>query len=228
MQDSTHEEGEGEGFWPGYVDAVTNLAISLLMLFAVMALVVMASFVHIAQTPIDVIEKLKAENEQLKKDLAYYKQIAEEYEKEIQKLRAELQQLRAAHEKLKAEHEELLKILQRRLQIADTSKIISVRRTPEGILVTFPQEVRPIAPSEAETIIKNMATVAPLPSTKWRVSVVYPKGLPDADKLAATRANAISELLRKNGVPDASIDVRVVPSEQVTANVMRVAVNAVR
>jgi hypothetical protein len=58
--------------------------------------------------------------------------------------------------------------------------------------------------------------------------VVYPKGLPDADKLAASRANAISELLRKNGVPDASIDVRVVPSEQVTANVMRVAVNAVR
>jgi len=47
---ASHESDESADiFWPGYVDAVTNLAINLLFVIAVMSIVVLGATLQIAQ-----------------------------------------------------------------------------------------------------------------------------------------------------------------------------------
>ena len=52
MAGASDSDDASELFWPGYVDAVTNLAINLLFVIAIMAIVVMTTpTVMIASEP---------------------------------------------------------------------------------------------------------------------------------------------------------------------------------
>jgi hypothetical protein len=48
MSVSSNSDDASDIFWPGYVDAVTNLAINLLFVIAVMSIVVLAATLQIA------------------------------------------------------------------------------------------------------------------------------------------------------------------------------------
>lgn len=49
MAATSHSDDTSDIFWPGYVDAVTNLAINLLFVIAVMSIVVLAAILQIAE-----------------------------------------------------------------------------------------------------------------------------------------------------------------------------------
>ena len=49
MAGASDSDDASELFWPGYVDAVTNLAINLLFVIAIMAIVVMTANLQISQ-----------------------------------------------------------------------------------------------------------------------------------------------------------------------------------
>ena len=49
MSVSSNSDDASDIFWPGYVDAVTNLAINLLFVIAVMSIVVLAATLQIAE-----------------------------------------------------------------------------------------------------------------------------------------------------------------------------------
>ena len=49
MAAQSDSDDASELFWPGYVDAVTNLAINLLFVIAIMAIVVMTANLQISQ-----------------------------------------------------------------------------------------------------------------------------------------------------------------------------------
>ena len=49
MAATSHSDDTSDIFWPGYVDAVTNLAINLLFVIAVMSIVVLAAILQISE-----------------------------------------------------------------------------------------------------------------------------------------------------------------------------------
>ena len=57
MSASSDSNDGSDLFWPGYVDAVTNLAINLLFVIAVMSIVVLSSILQISKMKPDIPSK---------------------------------------------------------------------------------------------------------------------------------------------------------------------------
>jgi hypothetical protein len=247
-------DDSGSIFWPGYVDAVVNLAINLLFVIAVMSIVVLGITLQIStppekktptpESPIasqDILRALK-EVEQLLSKTEKAKTVADktivEKDKALQVVKEELretkitlQDVRARLTQLQASHAETIQAAENRARaIGDISsgRVAIIRSMPAGVMVVFPQDSKELSASENASVISKMGVVAPVASSAWRISVVYPRAVGDAAKVAAERAHTISQLLARNGVPSSAIEMRLIESEQVTANNARVIISVIR
>jgi hypothetical protein len=75
-----------------------------------------------------------------------------------------------------------------------------------------------LSASEAKDVITKVNGFGLSGATRWRITVVAPKGFSEALRLAYYRANAVRNALVANGVPGASIDLRVVESTSSSAD----------
>lgn len=94
-----------------------------------------------------------------------------------------------------------------------------------GVIVNFAPDATLLGEDEVKDLVAKLKTFAALNATnRWRITVATPKGFSEAARLAFYRANAVRNVLLREGVPGSAIDLKVLESEQPTANGARVVV----
>jgi outer membrane protein OmpA-like peptidoglycan-associated protein len=226
-------------FWPGYVDAVTNLAINLLFVIAVMCIVIL-SFVLEETTkgkpqPGDAPVVSQSASNQASKDATAAMQ---QLQKENAKLKQELQSLQQASA---AASSGASGSPQRSNVVNNTPKTETVNARQEvmkdekgqssmntvgaGLIVNFDPKVVTLSPEEGKDVITRLDAFGPVKTTRWQITVISPKGFSESARLAYYRAVAVRNVLIQNGVPGDQINMRVVESAQAGADSARVTVN---
>lgn len=190
-------------FWPGYVDAVTNLVLNLLFLLTIMTVAVFmfamelskhnkpAATTVAAQTP----PELQAAPEETKAAQAEVEMLR----KQVEALKKEAQQ---ANELRTPQ-----KVLPATSAMPNPEKSID-RTTPTGggIVVRYTDEAVTLTSAEADRL---RGALAPLVAGGARIEVIVPKGFSEAKRLGFYRAMAVRNLLLEMKLPPNRIDVSV-------------------
>jgi hypothetical protein len=248
MSISDDTDDHNSTFWPGYVDAVVNLAINLLFVIAVLSIVVLGATLQIAElskkpTPVVQLENLPSKEaydealkalEKAEKAKASGEKTLTEKDRLLLSTMTELSEVQAALREARAKLLQLQAALQEAnkpgLVVSEASSGLKtvIRQIPSGALITFGSDLVDISASEADNLAARLNSLAPLPGSKWRISVVYPKGVVEATRMVNLRTQSIKNLMLKNGVAPNAIEVRLIETEQTTANYARVTVSLVR
>jgi outer membrane protein OmpA-like peptidoglycan-associated protein len=239
MAGSSESNDASDIFWPGYVDAISNLAINLLFVIAVMCIVIL-SFVLEETTkgkpqPGDAPVVSQSASDQASKDATAAMQ---QLQKENAKLKQELQSLQQASA---AASSVASGSPQRSNVVNNTPKTETVNARQEvmkdekgqssmntvgaGLIVNFDPKVVTLSPEEGKDVITRLDAFGPVKTTRWQITVISPKGFSESARLAYYRAVAVRNVLIQNGVPGDQINMRVVESAQAGADSARVTVN---
>jgi outer membrane protein OmpA-like peptidoglycan-associated protein len=239
MAGSSESNDASDIFWPGYVDAISNLAINLLFVIAVMCIVIL-SFVLEETTkgkpqPGDAPVVSQSASNQASKDATAAMQ---QLQKENAKLKQELQSLQQASA---AASSGASGSPQRSNVVNNTPKTETVNARQEvmkdekgqssmntvgaGLIVNFDPKVVTLSPEEGKDVITRLDAFGPVKTTRWQITVISPKGFSESARLAYYRAVAVRNVLIQNGVPGDQINMRVVESAQAGADSARVTVN---
>lgn len=234
MAASSHSDDASDIFWPGYVDAVTNLAINLLFVIAVMSIVVLAAILQISELSKNktVDEKAPTESSAPKAPELTSVQLEE-------KLKIVQESLKSAQEKLletekKLKQKEVAETRESRTETvsiappkqttsADTNAVMAIGG---GVIVNFSTDAVTMSANESSELIKKLNSFGPVKSTHWQVTVISPKGYSEALRLSYYRANAVRNALIESGVQSQSIELKIIESTQAGANNAKVLVRA--
>jgi outer membrane protein OmpA-like peptidoglycan-associated protein len=239
MSGSSESNDASDIFWPGYVDAISNLAINLLFVIAVMCIVIL-SFVLEETTkgkpqPGDAPVVSQSASDQASKDATAAMQ---QLQKENAKLKQELQSLQQASAAASsgasgstqrsnvANNTPKTETVNARQEVMKDEKGQSSMNTVgAGLIVNFDPKVVTLSPEEGKDVITRLDAFGPVKTTRWQITVISPKGFSESARLAYYRAVAVRNVLIQNGVPGDQINMRVVESAQAGADSARVTVN---
>ncbi len=233
MAAKTDTDDASDLFWPGYVDAVTNLAINLLFVIAVMSIVVIGITLQISQ-----MTKKKAQEEARQQytqeastsvpktasadaDRAQMQQLIEQYRKQLEQAQQKLQQLQSQQQS--GPIADTVQANQNKPKDPKVPNKIQAMGAP-AVVVSFSSDVVTLSAAEVTELIGKLQKISPLASGRWEISVISPKGLSEAVRLAYYRANAARNALLENGVSSQAIDMRIHESTQTTADNSKVLV----
>lgn len=233
MAAKTESDDASDLFWPGYVDAVTNLAINLLFVIAVMSIVVIGITLQISQ-----MTKKKSQEEPRQQhteistqpqhtasssaaELEQMQQLVEQYRKQLEQVRKQLTHLQS--QQPVQSPAETVEASQNKPKDTKSPNSIESLSSP-AVVIVFSRDVVTLSPSEVAELIGKLRKFSPLTSGRWEVSVISPKGLSEAVRLAYYRANAARNALLENGVNGQAIDMRIHESTQATADNSKVLV----
>jgi hypothetical protein len=87
-----------------------------------------------------------------------------------------------------------------------------------AVIVSFRPEVLELSEAESRSVMERIATYGSVANSKWRITVMVPKGSSEALRLGSERANLVRNLLLKNGVPSGNIDLETPESSQQIAD----------
>jgi hypothetical protein len=286
MAASSDSNDASDIFWPGYVDAISNLAINLLFVIAVMAIVVIGATLQIN-------DLLKRKDRALGDDVAYTvmetkdkqsgsgkstAQSSTNAESQGQQPYASGGQSEQPKAQPKPQQEVQTKVLQQQLESVqqqlrnpqvqlseakaalvkaqsasgsapkkidgvtgsetETSRVETVASSNAssqaaagsnaalvvngGVVVPFDANAIELNPALVPGVLEKMASFAPVKSSKWRITVIVPKGFSEAKRLGFYRANALRNALLQNGVSGDNIDVKTLESNLPSADNTRV------
>lgn len=220
MAGSSQTDDGSDILWPGYVDAVTNLAINLLFVIAVMSIVVLGATLQIAE-----LSKRRATEGHA---ITHTTAVGAET-KTVMQLQSQLndttEQLRAAQEKLRMAQEKSalsvtsspapsVKTIDVAAQAAPVPRAGGLHEIDANALVVkFATES--VVMSEGE-IQQLLAKVEPLKAkhNRWSITVISPKGFSEAARTAYYRAHAVRNALLQGGISSSAIDLRILESTQ--------------
>jgi hypothetical protein len=220
MSGSSNTEDGSDILWPGYVDAVTNLAINLLFVIAIMSIVVLGATLQIAE-----LSKRRATEGNV---ITHTTAVGAET-KTLAQLEARLtnttEQLRAAEEKLRLAQEKIAhsvtptnsqqaKTIDVTAQSAPAPRAGGVNEIDANALVVkFATESVVMGEGEIQQLL---AKVDPLKVNhrRWNITVISPRGFSEASRTAYYRAHAVRNALLQGGIASAAIDLRILESTQ--------------
>ena len=188
-------------FWPGYVDAVTNLVLNLLFLLTIMTVAVFMFAMELGrqhQSTGSARQEATTPTERAK---------AAEPEHEVEVLRRQVAELKreaqVANELLAAQ-----KIVPASSAVAAPKKSID-QATPSGggLLVRYTDEAVTLTAAEADKLRASLAPI--VASGGARIEVIVPTGFSEAKRMGFYRAMAVRNLLIEMKVPPGRIDVSV-------------------
>ncbi len=218
MHASDHDDDDASGtFWPGYVDAVTNLVLNLLFLLTVMTVAVFMFALELGKSmqgggksPVATAQADKKADE---------KPPSEAQLKELQKRIEQLQQELAAAKQ------------QNRASIVDATALAP--KAPKGldktiqadadVIVRFIDDAVTLKPDEVTKLRELLAPVVAKGGA--RLDVEVPKGFTEAKRMGFYRAMAVRNLLLEMKMPQNRIDLTV-REGKITANASLVKVYA--
>ena len=220
MSGSSNTEDGSDILWPGYVDAVTNLAINLLFVIAIMSIVVLGATLQIAE-----LSKRRA----TEGDVITHTTAVGAETKTLAQLEARLtnttEQLRAAEEKLRLVQEKIAhsvtptnsqqaKPIDVAAQSAPAPRAGGVHEIDANALVVkFATESVVMGEGEIQQLL---AKVDPLKVNhrRWNITVISPRGFSEASRTAYYRAHAVRNALLQGGIASTAIDLRILESTQ--------------
>ena len=224
MSGSSNTEDGSDILWPGYVDAVTNLAINLLFVIAIMSIVVLGATLQIAE-----LSKRRA----TEGDVITHTTAVGAETKTLAQLEARLtnttEQLRAAEEKLRLAQEKLaLSVTPTNAPQAKTIDV-AAQQTPapraggvheidaNALVVKFATESVVMGEGEVAQLLGKVDPLK-LNHSRWNITVISPKGFSEAARTAYYRAHAVRNALLQGGIASAAIDLRILESTQAGAD----------
>lgn len=211
-----HSDNDGSDiFWPGYVDAVTNLVLNLLFLLTIMTVAVFMFALELGRATNGAASKVPdpagnskvasknkvdavKENEILKKEIELLKmKLARQSEtKEINKYGVEMKTVEVTTALPKP-----LNRLDKSLQPSDTD-----------ILIRFADEAVTFTPAEHNRLRETLKQV--VAKGKTNILVEVPAGFSEAKRMGYYRAMAVRNLLIEMKMPKDAIDVSIVESKK--------------
>jgi outer membrane protein OmpA-like peptidoglycan-associated protein len=211
-------EGSDDGsdiFWPGYVDAVTNLVLNLLFMLTIMIVAVFMFALELSRhkddNPTPVVE-VATETEVVQTSKDSIVQLVKAKDTEINTLQKQVEALKK---------QVLEKQVLAQNDLRDSQKVV-IAKTPipkpekdldktaasgGGVVVNFLLDAVTLSPAESETLRNSLATVAA--SGTARIEVVVPAGFSEAKRLGFYRAVAVRNQLIEMNVPADKIEVLV-------------------
>jgi hypothetical protein len=190
-------------FWPGYVDAVTNLVLNLLFLLTIMTVAVFMFAMELGrqnQSTGDARNEAQTASEQAKAAEPEVKVEVEALRKQVAELKREV---RVANELLTPQ-----KILPASSAVATPQKSVD-QATPSGggLLVRYTDDAVTLTAAEADKLRAGLAPI--VASGGARIDVVVPSGFSEAKRMGFYRAMAVRNLLIEMKLPAKRIEVSV-------------------
>ncbi len=249
MSVSSNSDDASDIFWPGYVDAVTNLAINLLFVIAVMSIVVLAATLQIAElskrkvtlgptpaetTPAGTPEFTLAElQDDLRVAQANLKSTQARLVESQQKIKqSEATQVPAATPSPSSSstsasaspiaRTETVAVAAPKTPVS--TEAVSLQDVSGGLVVNFAKDAITLTSAESSEIVTKLATFGNLRTNRWLITVISPKGFSEALRLSYYRANTVRNVLIENGVVGGAIDLKIQESNQAGANNAKVLV----
>jgi outer membrane protein OmpA-like peptidoglycan-associated protein len=245
MSVSSNSDDASDIFWPGYVDAVTNLAINLLFVIAVMSIVVLAATLQIAElskrkatlgptpaetTPAGTPEFTLAE---LQDDLRVAQANLKSTEARLVESQRKIQQSEATQipaatpspssaSASPIARTETVAVAAPKTQAS--TEAVSLQDVSGGLVVNFAKDAITLTSAESSEIVTKLATFGNLRTNRWLITVISPKGFSEALRLSYYRANTVRNVLIENGVVGGAIDLKIQESTQAGANNAKVLV----
>lgn len=224
MSSARHDDNDGSDiFWPGYVDAVTNLVLNLLFLLTIMTVAVFMFALELGRAsqggpikPAVPPAKQHAEIVSKATDNAIKENIA--LKREIQRLNMELAQRGP-----------------RKLQAGDLVKTVDVtsnvpkplngldktHASDREILVRFMDEAIAFTPEEHDRMLESLTPI--VASGKASIDVEVPPGFSEAKRMGFYRAMAVRNLLIEMKMSKENINVSVLEGkDNANASLVRV------
>ena len=249
MSVSSNSDDASDIFWPGYVDAVTNLAINLLFVIAVMSIVVLAATLQIAElskrkatlgptaaetTPAGTPEFTLAElQDDLRVAQANLKSTQARLVESQQKIKqSEATQIPAAtpspsSSSTSASASPIARTETVAVAAPKTpasTEAVSLQDVSGGLVVNFAKDAITLTSAESSEIVTKLSTFGNLRTNRWLITVISPKGFSEALRLSYYRANTVRNVLIENGVVGGAIDLKIQESTQAGANNAKVLV----
>jgi outer membrane protein OmpA-like peptidoglycan-associated protein len=245
MSVSSNSDDASDIFWPGYVDAVTNLAINLLFVIAVMSIVVLAATLQIAElskrkatlgptaaetTPAGTPEFTLAElQDDLRVAQANLKSTQARLVESQQKIKqSEATQIPAATPTPSSASASPIARTETVAVAAPktpaSTEAVSLQDVSGGLVVNFAKDAITLTSAESSEIVTKLATFGNLRTNRWLITVISPKGFSEALRLSYYRANTVRNVLIENGVVGGAIDLKILESTQAGANNAKVLV----
>jgi outer membrane protein OmpA-like peptidoglycan-associated protein len=245
MSVSSNSDDASDIFWPGYVDAVTNLAINLLFVIAVMSIVVLAATLQIAElskrkatlgptpaetTPAGTPEFTLAE---LQDDLRVAQANLKSTEARLVESQRKIQQSEATQipAATPSPSSASASPIARTETVAvaapktpASTEAVSLQDVSGGLVVNFAKDAITLTSAESSELVTKLATFGNLRTNRWLITVISPKGFSEALRLSYYRANTVRNVLIENGVVGGAIDLKILESTQAGANNAKVLV----
>jgi outer membrane protein OmpA-like peptidoglycan-associated protein len=245
MSVSSNSDDASDIFWPGYVDAVTNLAINLLFVIAVMSIVVLAATLQIAElskrkatlgptpaetTPAGTPEFTLAE---LQDDLRVAQANLKSTEARLVESQRKIQQSEATQipAATPSPSSASASPIARTETVAvaapktpASTEEVSLQDVSGGLVVNFAKDAITLTSAESSELVTKLSTFGNLRTNRWLITVISPKGFSEALRLSYYRANTVRNVLIENGVVGGAIDLKILESNQAGANNAKVLV----
>jgi len=245
MSVSSNSDDASDIFWPGYVDAVTNLAINLLFVIAVMSIVVLAATLQIAElskrkatlgptpaettpagTPEFTLAELQDDLRVAQANLKSTEARLVESQRKIQ--RSEATQIPAATPSPSSASASPIARTETVAVAAPktpaSTEAVSLQDVSGGLVVNFAKDAITLTSAESSELVTKLATFGNLRTNRWLITVISPKGFSEALRLSYYRANTVRNVLIENGVVGGAIDLKIQESSQAGANNAKVLV----
>jgi len=208
-----HSDSDGSDiFWPGYVDAVTNLVLSLLFLLTIMTVAVFMFALELGRASQRGQGKTPVVAN--KKDAAVVSKATADTVKENIALKLEIQRLNM---KLAERVSQNVQPVQAGGLVKTVNVASNVPKTLNGldktlasdleILVRFADESVALTPAEHDRLRESLKPI--VATGKSSILVEVPAGFSEAKRMAYYRAMAVRNLLIEMKLPKDSIDVLV-------------------
>ena len=197
--ESSGEDG-ADIFWPGYVDAVTNLVLNLLFMLTIMIVAVFMFALELSRhkdnAPQPSAEKTASEK------------IVEIKLEELEAMRQKIEQLEQQQAIIPSQAQGTQRVVTVQTPLPKPEKEIKqINPRGGGIVVQFTAEAVTISPTEAETLRAKLAGIAASGGAK--IEVLVPAGFSEAKRLAFYRAMAVRNQLIEMRIPAKNIQVSI-------------------
>lgn len=211
-----------EILWPGYVDAVTNLALNLLFVIAVMSIVIMAVTLQMSKiTKQD--EEVERQNkiEQTLQTVEGLQIQLKQSEEEVRQLRTQLNAARQATADTPARASgasaSRTEVVQAQGATRPDNRDSVIEDVRQGaIVVRFPADG--VALGEQDKQMLSQKLQGQDKTRAWEVRVIAQRGFSEALRLAYFRAQAVRSALIEMNIPAANIELRILETDQAQAD----------
>jgi hypothetical protein len=247
MAGSSESNDASDIFWPGYVDAISNLAINLLFVIAVMCIVILSFVLEettkgtprpgtIAQdvqyvndnptTQAAQMRELQVENAKLKEALQSLQKSPSTPSSPTSKTETQAKTESTTTANNVPNNAPKMEVVQARQEVVKEAKgESSVTTVGAGLIVNFDPKVVTLSADESKNVVSRLESFGPVKTTRWQITVITPKGFSESSRLGYYRAVAVRNVLIQAGTPGDLIQMRVIESVQAGADSGRVTVN---